>query len=232
MVRQFTRARSPEEKEQRRTHLLATARGLLEGGVALPDLSLNELARQAQMAKANVYLYFESREALLLALLWEEWGAWSDALVAELERRRVPSLDALARRIARSLAGRKLLCELTAALPSVLEQNLSEESILDFKRGTLTLLERIAAVLARQCPELSAAAHAALLYDAAHAVVALYPATHPSPAAARALSAPDLGFFRRDFAHELERFVRALAAHHAEGAGSAKAPRRPRPARG
>ncbi|MFM2419733.1 MAG: Tetracyclin repressor-like, C-terminal domain [Pseudomonadota bacterium] len=113
----------------------------------------------------------------------------------------------------------------------MLEQNLSEASILDLKRGTLALLERVAAVLARQCPALPAAAHAALLYDAAHAVVALYPATHPSPAAARALAAPDLGFFRRDFADELERFVRALAGHHAKGTGSTKAPRRQRTAR-
>jgi AcrR family transcriptional regulator len=231
MVRAFTRARRPEEKEQRRAHLLATGRALLEGGVALQALSLNELARQAQMAKANVYLYFESREALLLALLSEEWTRWFDAFSRELEGRRAESVEGLAQRLARSLAERDLLCALTAALPSVLEQNLSEEAIVAFKRETLALFGRIAEALERKCPALPAAAHAALLYDTAYAVVGLYPSTHPSPAAARALQAPDLGFFRRDFADELERFVLALAAHHAAPARPKAKPKVPRRAR-
>jgi AcrR family transcriptional regulator len=228
MVRAFTRARRPEEKEQRRAHLLATGRALLEGGVALQALSLNELARQAGMAKANVYLYFESREALLLALLSEEWTSWFEAFSRELEGRRAESVEGLAQRLARSLASRGLLCALTAALPSVLEQNLSEEAIVAFKRETLALFGRIAGALERKCPTLPAAAHAALLY---YAVQALYPSTHPSPAAARALEAPDLGFFRRDFAAELERFVLALAAYHAAEARPKAAPKRPRRAR-
>ena len=61
----FQRARQPAQKEQRRTHLLTTARELLAGGVGLRALSLNELARHAEMAKANVYRYFPNKYALL-----------------------------------------------------------------------------------------------------------------------------------------------------------------------
>jgi hypothetical protein len=56
--------------------LLRTARENLKQGGTLDELGLNELARQTGMAKSNVYRYFESREALLLDLLWEEWTSW------------------------------------------------------------------------------------------------------------------------------------------------------------
>jgi len=71
-VNDFQRARQPEQREERRAHLLTTARAMLEGGVDLRALTLNALAREAGMAKSNVYRYFETREALLLELLWAE----------------------------------------------------------------------------------------------------------------------------------------------------------------
>jgi AcrR family transcriptional regulator len=213
----FRRARHPEQKEQRRAHLLATARASLVGGVAVRALGLNELARQAGMAKANVYTYFESREALLLALLWDEWVQWFAGLGAawRRRRRRGDGLDAVARLLARTLADAPLLCELTAALPTVLEQNLSEAAIAAFKQQSLAFFMEIGQFLEGCAPALPAAAYVDLIHDTAHAIVALYPATHPSPAAARALDDPQLAFFRRKFEPELERFIAALAQEHA-----------------
>ncbi len=217
----FQRARQPEQKEQRRAHLLSTARALLVGGIGLRALSLNELARQADMAKANVYRYFESREALLLALLWDEWERWFEALQAEwspgLRRASAPTV---AGALARALARAPLLCELTAALPSVLEQNLSEEAIRAFKRDSLAFFRTLADFLAARAPALSAAAYAELMHDAAHAIMGLHPATHPSAAAARALADPELAFFRRDFEVELVRVLGALAVDHARRGGA------------
>jgi AcrR family transcriptional regulator len=203
--------------EQRRAHLLTTARALLTSGVGLRALSLNELARRADMAKANVYRYFETREALLLALLWEEWQRWFEALRADWPQdgRDPLSLDSVVSRLARSLAHGTLLCELTAALPTVLEQNVGESTIREFKHASLSFFGTIARFLAERAPVLSEAAYAELLHDAAHAIIGLYPALHPAAPAARALEDPGLRFFRREFAVELERVLGALAADHA-----------------
>ena len=228
----FLRARQPEQKELRRAHLLATARTLLAGPGGLRALSLNELARHAQMAKANVYRYFESREALLLALLWEQWQAWFAALEASWPTgpRRPSELADVVRLLARSLARRPLLGELTAALPSVLEQNLGAAAIGAFKRDTLGFFGAVARFLSERAPALSEAGYAELLHDAAHAIMGLYPALHPSPAAARALEDPELRFFRRDFGVELERVLQALAAAQARGpAAPSRSPRRRTP---
>lgn len=214
MSRRFTRARRPEQKEERRAHLLRTARSLLVEGVRLQELSLNELARRAGMAKANIYRYFESREAVLLALLWEEWQRWFERFSAQPPPR-TRRLERLSNEVARSLAGEELLCALTAALPTVIEQNLSEEAIRTFKSAALGLFEEAGQFLAGRCPALTAAGYAQWLYDAAVALIGWYPATHPSESAARVHRAPAFRFFQRDFGSELERVLRALAADRA-----------------
>jgi AcrR family transcriptional regulator len=222
----FQRARQPDQKEQRRAHLLSTARFLLAGGAGVRGLSLNELARQADMAKANVYRYFETREALLLELLWEEWQRWFEKLREEWpDASCSPGLEAVVSQLARSLAGEALLCELTAALPTVLEQNLAEATIRAFKRESLAFFRTVAGFLAERAPELSEAGCAELLNDAAHMIIGLYPALHPAPAAARALEDPELRFFRRDFVAEFERVLGALAADHARREGGSEGER-------
>jgi AcrR family transcriptional regulator len=215
-MKTFTRARQPEQKEERRARLLATARAMLDEGAGLGDVSLSELARRAAMTKSNVYRYFESREAVLLALLVEEWVAWFLAL--KRGWRRPPpgasgdaALEHLARHLARTLAARPRLCLLTSAVPQVLEQNLSEAAIREFKLLSLAHFEAVAAFMTARAPRLTGAAAVTLLYDAVAAITGLYPATHPSAAAARALDDPALCGLRRDFARELERFVCALA---------------------
>ena len=79
----FSRARSEEQRAQRREDILAAAAVLLVD-TRVAELSLNELARRVGLAKSNVLRYFESREAVLLELYGREFAAWLDALEARL----------------------------------------------------------------------------------------------------------------------------------------------------
>lgn len=224
-VTDFQRARQPDQKAERRAHILATARAMLgEGGIDIGLLGLNDLARRAGMAKSNVYRYFETREAVLLALLWEEWLDWFAHLKASYRRppRGRSALDALVRHLARTLAARPLLCGLTTALPSVLERNLSEEAILAVKTQSLASFREIGAYLASEAPELTAEQHTQLLSDAICVVAGLYPIAFPSPASSRVVTAPQFALFRRDLGKDLERFVLALAHAHSKGGARSK----------
>lgn len=211
MPKRFIRARNPEQKELRRVHLLKTARAALASGVDLRELGLNELARSAGVAKANVYRYFESREAVFLALFWDEAEAWWNDFQPKLKP---SSLDATVKLLAKSFSQRPLLCSLAASIPAVLEQNLSEETVRAFKHRTLEFYELAARELARCCPALSAQSWVALLHDATTLIIGVYHATQPSPATAAAIKSPDLAFFRRDFGAELERLMRAVATSY------------------
>jgi AcrR family transcriptional regulator len=213
MPRKFQRARRPEQKEQRREQLLRTARALLAENETLEELSLNQLARRARMAKSNVYRYFESREALLLEVLWQEWASWFAGIENQLALTSGGKRDArtLVGWLGRSLAENKLLCALTAALPTVLEAKLSESAIRAFKEASLRFFHQAAAKLEAAAPELPAQRYAEILHDAACLLSALYPHSHPAKSVADVLKDPGLRFFKRDLATDLERMLVALA---------------------
>jgi len=78
----------------RRTAILTGAREMLaEKNVA--DISLRELSGRIGLAKSNVLRYFDSREAIFLEILDEEFGAW----LADLEARLGFLLGAFSKRI-------------------------------------------------------------------------------------------------------------------------------------
>src|SRR5258705_13119245 len=62
------RARAPEHKSQRRDAIVRAAEGLLARREASDSCPVELLARKAGLAKGTVYLYFRSREEVLLAV--------------------------------------------------------------------------------------------------------------------------------------------------------------------
>ena len=59
--------------------IIETARRMIEAK-GVDNVSLNAIAREAGLSKPNLYRYYESREAILLALLIEEHRSWVHAL--------------------------------------------------------------------------------------------------------------------------------------------------------
>src|SRR6478672_1731277 len=78
-VPSFLRARKPDEKAHRRSAILDAAASLFDDG-GLDGVSLNAVARRVGIAKSNLYRYFESREAIFLALLNEDLTECVDGL--------------------------------------------------------------------------------------------------------------------------------------------------------
>lgn len=210
----FTRARQPEQKEERRTLLLTTARAMLDAGTPLHELSLNALAREAGMTKSNVYRYFESREAVLLELLRDEWFAWFITLSSTWTPppAGVLPLRHLCNVMAHTLAARPLLCLLTSVLPSVLEQNVSEAVVVEFKRTTLTFFSESALFMSTVVPDLPLQQAMQMMNDGAVVLTGLYPHAHPADVVRRAVQhTPELQAFSRDFEAELARLLFAVA---------------------
>lgn len=213
MNKGYLRARKPDEKEERRQHLLEVSRSLIEAEGDLNQVSLNEIARSAKMAKANIYRYFETREALLLELLWDEWQIWFEDFKKNWSKipKQKKSFEFLIRSLALSLAKRELLCNLTSMLPSVLEKNLSEDTIREFKHRSLVFFGNIAKYLEECSAELSLMNYALFLQDTVSLIAGIYPFAHPNHVVKKVLRDSQLRFFKRDFSSELERYMIALA---------------------
>ena len=139
----FHRARSEEQRAERRESILATAESMLVT-TRVSDLSLNELARRVGLAKSNVLRYFESREAVLLAIYDRQTTEFLDALDARIGPG--SSIDELADAIAELAADRPVFCDLTASAPGVLEHNVSTAAAVDYKRGMIANAVRLARI--------------------------------------------------------------------------------------
>lgn len=76
--------RKTREKEERRDLILAKAKALiLEHGI--DALSMQDIADAAELSKATLYLYFQSKEAILEAILAEAANAFVEYVEARIK---------------------------------------------------------------------------------------------------------------------------------------------------
>ncbi|MEO5735900.1 MAG: TetR family transcriptional regulator [Variovorax sp.] len=202
----YLRARSPEQKEERRRHLLDTAKSLLLEIPDVHDLGINELARRAEMTKSNVYRYFESSEAVLLDVLVEEFILWRVDLRKALSRgsKRSGTIEHIARAFSASLTARPLLCRLISILPSVLEHNVSAERMVQLKGGLLAVRKDTALDFHGCIPSISESRFERFIHHSLPLLIGLWPLSHPAPVAAEAVERPELAPLRYDFQRDLE----------------------------
>jgi AcrR family transcriptional regulator len=215
-VKAFQRARSDEQREQRRQAILSTAATMLSE-MPVADLSLNELSRRVGLAKSNVLRYFETREAVLLELYDSAWKAWLDQLDSTLPgpgeagdpRGRY---ERVARTLTTSLVADRLLCELISVSASVLERNISPEVAKRYKRASMANTDRMAAQLKAALPELSEDGAWRAGAGTLVSVAGLWPLTNPTDAMLCVYEDPEIAPLRIDFPTALEELLSIVLA--------------------
>lgn len=180
----FQRARSEEQRAQRRATILAAASDMLRR-MPVASVSLNELSRRVGLAKSNVLRYFESREAILLDLLDAELHDWATKL-----ERTLTDADAglddrvarLARSIAKALSARPIMCDLISAQTAVLERNISTEVALRHKHHIAREVAIITGAITRVVPELDESQAYQIVAHTLLMTAGAWPQSQPSPA--------------------------------------------------
>jgi AcrR family transcriptional regulator len=205
----YVRARKDEQKEERRGGILAVARQLA-GSSPFASITMSQVAEQAGLAKGTLYLYFKTKEELILALLEEELDVWFALVDDRIEHLRKPDADAVATLLCRSLDERPLFVRLLAILHALLEQNLAPESTLRFKRTLLHRVGTTAFRLESALPFLSPGGGSELLLTLHAMVVGFRQMADPSPVVAQVLALDEMAPLRTDFASSIERALRAL----------------------
>lgn len=206
---EFQRARSPEQQEQRRATILATARDMLDH-VPPAQVSLRELSRRVGLSKSNVVRYFPTREAVFLALLTSDWDTWLAAVAAQLhspDTRGRPHVrhQLAAAAIAQTLSEHRRFCDLIAACQTVLEHNVPLEVAREFKAAALARLNRLASLTRSRIPELSEDQSLEFAGIVWALVAGAWPMANPSPVVATVLADPRFAAMRVDFAPAMTR---------------------------
>ncbi|MEM9194909.1 MAG: TetR family transcriptional regulator [Myxococcota bacterium] len=201
------RARCEAQKSQRRSTLLEAAARLL-ATQPIDEISLNAIAREANVSKANVYRYFESREELFLHLALEAASAWSTSVIQRLDRLdRLGDEAGVARAFTETTVEHPVFARLVSVLSTVLERNVSVEVVARFKLQMLAGMGELIGAVHRALPDLSPPQVIELLRAAYFQLVALWPAGHPPPAVQEALKRPELADACVDFEQTLTRTI-------------------------
>ena len=148
MVRGQKQMRRAQAKAEKRAAIMTAAEALLTA-VGCDAFSMMGVAERAGVAKGTLYLYFESREELLLALYLELRGR-ADARLAAGLRVGMSDAELIDHYLETMLADPNLL-ELRVRLTSVIDQNVSPERYIDAKRRMREGFETSAPLIEEAC---------------------------------------------------------------------------------
>ena len=177
---------------------MTVARDML-GEKNVGDISLRELSDRVGLAKSNVLRYFDSREAIFLEVLDEEFTAWLSEIDSCLGRSRARKTGyaneiRVATVIANTLVERPLLCELVGSMAGELERNISYEFARDFKARAMGKINALAQLVARHLPWLPPEFTVFFAEGALTLTAGMYPfsvPTEPVRAAVAEIGLPD-----------------------------------------
>lgn len=177
----WKRARKPEQIQVRQEAILTAAKQLLDEGGA-DTAGLSAIARAAGLSKANLYRYFESREAILLTIFISELEQWSLDLGAALTEIPEPGdVTSVAQLYTDSISDRTRLNELMSVFAPVLERNLTVESVAVEKSELRSCFVRLIPALCSALPQLSKAKANEFLIMQTIFQMGLWPHANPSP---------------------------------------------------
>jgi AcrR family transcriptional regulator len=204
------RATTESAKLARRASLLSAAGGLFASR-DFDDVSVDDIAKKAGLAKGTVYLYFGTKEALFLHLVAEEMAGWLEAATRYLTKVGVGPAE-VADVVASTLSKRPALIRLLALLHAVLERNTEGASLRAFKERLLEITIQSAALFERAL-NLEPGTGARLTLWMHALIVGLAQMTATSPVLTELLEEEDtLAMFRLDFRTELESALVTLFA--------------------
>ena len=205
------RAIQAEAKQERHHAILDAAERLLSRS---KDRMANvaEVADEAGLAKGTVYLYFPSKEELLLAVHERNIDGFFRELIDFLEGDDVVTIDAILALTHRHMVEPPLFLPLAARCFGMMGQGVPTEAAFAFKQRMAQRLQRAGAGLTRHFPELAGDGGVGLLRHSYALIIGLWQMSGESAGSVCALSAAgaDPVIFGWNYSDELDRAMRAL----------------------
>lgn len=202
------RARSDTDKQQRREHILTIALELY-AQCTFAQFAMSEVAIRSGLAKGTLYLYFQTKEELFLALLEQELVGWFDDLDAGLQDV-VPEVTQVTELICATLERRHALTRLLPIAASVLEHNITADVAHAYKTMLLNRSTTSAALLEQRLVFLEPGDGLWLLLQIYALVAGLGQMADPAPVVRAILEEPDMSALRVTFSSAFHQSLRTM----------------------
>jgi len=205
------RAIQAEAKQERHHAILDAAERLLSRSHERMA-NVAEVADEAGLAKGTVYLYFPSKEELLLAVHERNIDGFFRALIARLEDDDAVTIDDMLALTNKHMVEPPLFLPLAARCFGMMGQGMPAEAALAFKQRMAQRLQRAGAGLERHFPDLAQGDGVGLLRHSYALIIGLWQMSGDSAGGGCAvdLAATHPVVFGWQYPDELDRAMRAL----------------------
>jgi AcrR family transcriptional regulator len=192
---------APEDKSERRAAIVRAAEALLRRDPAA-TFSVEDLARRASLAKGTLYLYFGTREEVLLAVHEKQTHEIFDVVEQALA---APGADgpSVVRAGLAYLRTHPEFYPLAGNCRGMLDTNISTEAALEFKIAIGRRLEPLGARIEALYPGLERGEGAALLMNCYALIIGLWQQADPPLCLRPVMQRPEMAIFRIDFEKQL-----------------------------
>jgi AcrR family transcriptional regulator len=220
MTQPTRRARSPHDKQLRKSALMDAARDLaIEQGVR--EVTMVAVSARVGLHSSALRRYFDSREELLLELTEEGWAQWRDQLVDGLGDARGLTAEKVADLVSGSLEQLPLFCDLLTHVVLSLEGSVRLERARRYKTAASTAYDTMTRALVEAAAEFDHEGAQILLTSAMSCAAYLFQLSRPTPTLRE--------LYRQEprWAHEALRFREQLTTLLTAVARGAQHPRNP-----
>jgi AcrR family transcriptional regulator len=146
-VQPMQRARSRTAKLEREDSIL-TATDVLLRQTGYDSMTMQAVATVAGLAKGTLYLYFTSRESLVLAVHGRLFDRWIDRF--SVHQPELDGFNGFCRDFARHYADDPLFLQLAGFANALLEPQLDREAYIKSKRGMALRVKRLAGLVCQR----------------------------------------------------------------------------------
>jgi AcrR family transcriptional regulator len=195
------RARNSTDKQLRRNAIIEVATALL-GDKSYAELTMAEVAAAAGIAKGTVYLYFASKEELMLAVFERELASLFADFAGELARGPVGAAEEFATLLAGALERHPIFVDLSTVLHTIFERNIDLDTAVRFKHVLRDHIVAAGDVVELLFPFLRKGEGVQLFLRSHAMLIGVRNLSDPAPLVAEAHRQPGLEIFEVDFATE------------------------------
>lgn len=171
----FQRARTEDQINNRIIEIVKAASDILDS-VGYDDLTFTKISELTKFTRPNIYKYFKTKDEILLIIIENEFKLFVDSLISSFKLNRIYSIKESAEILTDRLIDHKRLIELYSVL-SLIEKNVSLESLASFKSKLHKEQTRLLQLLAQLFPKASEESINELFYFQLTLAFGFYPST-------------------------------------------------------
>ena len=205
------RATDASSKKVRRQTILNAAMSLFRNDPQnLPTVQL--IAKESELAKGTVYLYFSTKEEIFLALLETQYELLFSTLEKLLQKATndYDEIEVLIDQITEFVARNPDWLTLVSLSNNIIEQNIDFESISKHKQFLIGKVISIGNMIDNKFTFIDEGLGAKLIWRSYALMIGLYQATTPSPGLSSLYQSAELSIMTPDFNSEIGPLLKSL----------------------